>query len=185
MLSYEAQSLTLSSALKERDAGTKRSFSGASVGVRAGHRVTRGVAFELLGSVGQTGSTYTLSNAAAESKTKVTHWEVVPAIRFAAGRAVRFTIATGFGLHGSIASADIHTIELKDVETTYKGSGLSATWLVDLGLQIDIGPVFLEIAGNFDTYGVGTTRDDTTNARFFLESPSTRGGLRIGLGFQF
>jgi hypothetical protein len=117
----------------------------------------------------------------------VTHWEVVPAIRFATNGVVRFTIATGFGLHDSIVSADLHTIDDKGqaVSASAKGSGLSATWLVDLGLQIDIGAVFLEIAGNFDTYGVGTARDDNTDARFFLESPSTRGGLRVGLGFQF
>ena len=187
MVSFDAQSLTLSNALKERDAGTKRPFAGASIGVRAGHRMSRGVAFELFGNVGQTGSTYTLSGDGAESSTKVTHWEVVPAVRFATNGTVRFTVATGFGLHGSIVSADLHTLDDKGqaVTASAKGSGLSATWLVDLGLQIDIGPLFLEIAGNFDTYGVGTTRDDGTNARFFLESPSTRGGLRGGLGFQF
>jgi hypothetical protein len=52
-------------------------------------------------------------------------------------------------------------------------------------MQIDIGSVFLEIVGVFDTYGVGTTRDDSTNDRFFLASPSTRGGVRVGLGLQF
>jgi hypothetical protein len=52
-------------------------------------------------------------------------------------------------------------------------------------MQIDVGSVFLEIVGAFDTYGVGTARDDSTNDRFFLASPSTRGGLRGGLGFQF
>ena len=186
MLAYEGQSLTLAQALGERPTGTKRSFTGASVAVRVGYRVSRGVAFELLGTVGQTGSTYQLSNAAAESSTKVTHWELVPNLRFATSGPVRFTAATGFGLHGTSVSADIHTATgLAGMQNTYKGSGLSATWLVDLGLQIDIGSVFLEIAGVFDTYGVGTTRDDQTDERFFLASPSTRGGLRVGLGFQF
>ena len=185
MLAYEAQSLTLTQALGERPVGTKRSFAGASVGARAGYRVSRGVAFELLGTVGQTGSTYTLSTAALESSTTVTHWEAVPVLRFATNGSVRFTVGTGFGVHGTIVSADIHTVALKDVQNTYKGSGISATWLVDLGLQIDIGSMFLELAGIFDTYGVGTTRDDKTDERFFLASPSTRGGVRVGLGFQF
>lgn len=187
MLSYEAQSLTLTQALKERPTGAKRSFSGASIGVRGGIRVSRGVAFELLGSVGQTGSTYAISNAAKDSSAKLTHWELAPVLRFATNGVVKFTVGTGIGVHGSIVSADIHVIDPqgRDMQNTYKGSGISATWLVDLGLQIDIGPTFLEIAGIFDTYGVGTTRDNDTNERFFLESPSTRGGLRIGLGFQF
>lgn len=186
MVAYEAQSLTLAQALGERPTGTKRSFSGASIGVRAGYRVSRGVAFELLGNFGQTGSSYAITNAAAQSSTKVTHWELAPNLRFATTGPVRFTIATGFGVHDTNVSADIHTATgTSGMQNTYKGSGFSATWLVDLGLQIDIGSVFLEIAGNFDTYGVGTTRDDTTDQRFFLSSPSTRGGLRVGVGFQF
>ena len=186
MLAYEGQSLTLTEVLGERAGGTKRSFAGAALGARVGYRVSRGFGFELLGSVGQTGSTYAITNAAGQSSTTVTHWEVVPALRFATSGPVRFTAGTGVGVHGTIVSADIKTASgLTGTETTHKGSGISATWLVDLGMQIDIGPVFLEIAGVFDTYGVGTARDDKTNDRFFLASPSTRGGLRVGLGLQF
>jgi hypothetical protein len=185
MLAYEAQSLTLAEALGERPTGTKRSFTGAAIGARAGYRVSRGLAFEILGSVGQTGSTYQISVQATDSTTKVTHWELVPALRFATNGPVRFTLATGVGLHGMIVSADIHTTTGLTDTSTHKGSGLSATWLVDLGMQFDIGPVFLEFVGVFDTYGVGTTRDDSTNDRFFLASPSTRGGVRAGLGLQF
>lgn len=186
MLAYEAQSLTLAQVLGERPTGTKRSFTGASIGARAGYRVSRGLAFEILGSAGQTGSSYAISEAAAESSTKVTHWELVPGLRFATNGPVRFTLGTGVGVHGMIVSADIHTATgLAGMQTTHKGSGISATWLVDLGMQIDIGSMFLEISGVFDTYGVGTTRDDSTDDRFFLASPSTRGGLRVGVGFQF
>ena len=110
----------------------------------------------------------------------------MPNLRFTTNGPVRFTAATGFGVHGTSVSADINTATgLTGMQSTYSGSGLSATWLVDLGLQIDIGSVFLEIAGVFDTYGVGTTRDDTTDERLFLASPSTRGAMRVGLGFQF
>ncbi|MDB5217438.1 MAG: hypothetical protein JWO86_5365 [Myxococcaceae bacterium] len=186
MLAYEAQSLTLSDALGERPQGTKRSFAGAAIGVRAGYRLSRGFGLELLSSVGQTGSTYAISSAAAQSSTTVTHFELVPALRFVTNGAVRFTVGTGVGLHDTIVSADIHTATgLNGAQSTHKSYGLSATWLVDLGMQIDIGPTFLEIVGVFDTYGVGTARDDRTNARFFLASPSTRGGLRVGLGLQF
>jgi hypothetical protein len=186
MLAYEGQSLTLSEVLGEHAGGTKRSFSGAAVGVRAGYRVSRGFGFEAIGGVGQTGATYAITNAAGQSSTTVTHWEVVPALRFATNGPVRFTVGTGVGVHGTFVSADIKTAGgLTGMHSTHKASGLSATWLVDLGMQIDIGPVFLELAGIFDTYGVGTVRDDTTHDRFFLASPSTRGGLRVGLGLQF
>jgi hypothetical protein len=190
MLAYEGQSLTLTEVLGERAGGTKRSFSGAAVGLRAGYRVSRGFGFEAIGGVGQTGTTYTITSAAGqapgESSTTVTHWEVVPALRFATSGPVRFTMGTGIGLHGTIVSADIKTAGgLSGMQSTHNASGLSATWLVDLGMQIDIGPTFLEIAGIFDTYGVGTVRDDKTHDRFFLASPSTRGGLRVGLGLQF
>ena len=186
MLAYEGQSLTLAEVLGEHAGGTRRSFSGAAVGVRAGYRVSRGFGFEVNGGGGQTGATYAITNAAAQSSTTVTHWEIVPALRFTTNGPVRFTLGTGVGVHGTFVSADIHTAAgLTGMQSTHKASGLSATWLVDLGMQIDIGPVFLEVAGIFDTYGVGTVRDDTTHDRFFLASPSTRGGLRVGLGLQF
>ena len=71
------------------------------------------------------------------------------------------------------------------LRATKKGSGVAASWLVDLGMQIDVGSLFLEGAVFLDLHGVGTTREDASNERMFLSSPGTRAGIRLGLGIPF
>jgi hypothetical protein len=189
MLAYEGQSFRLSPLLGERAGGaggTKRPFTGGAVGVRAGYRASRVFALELYGDVGQLKETYQIAGAELESSTTVVHWQITPMLRFATLGGVRFTAATGFGAHGLIVDADIHTGTATAAKSfTRKGSGVAASWLVDLGMQFDLGPVFLEAVAFFDMHGVGTARDDDTNQRFFLSSPGTRAGLRVGLGISF
>jgi hypothetical protein len=186
MIAYEGQSFRFAPILGENAGGTKRQLTGASVALRAGYRVSRPFALEIYGDVGQLGDTYNISSGAAESTTKVIHWQVTPGLRFATGGAVRFTMGTGVGMHGLIADADIATVEgVTPVRTTHKGTGIAASWLVDMGLQVDVGSLFIEAVAFFDMHGVGTTRDDVTNDRLFLGSPGTRAGIRAGLGIQF
>jgi hypothetical protein len=71
------------------------------------------------------------------------------------------------------------------VQASHKGSGVAASWLLDMGMQLDVGPLFLEGVAFFDMHGVGTTRDNDTNERLLYSSPGTRAGVRIGLGIQF
>jgi hypothetical protein len=186
MIAYEGQSMRLSPALGENAGGKPRAFAGASVGVRAGYRASRSFALELYADVGQVTETYTLAQTTAESTTKVLHWQVTPMLRFATIGAIRFTTATGVGVHGLSVDADIATPSgATTTRKTHKGSGVSASWLVDLGMQFDVGPLFLEAVAFFDMHGVGTTRDDDTNERLLFSSPSTRAGVRAGLGIPF
>ncbi len=188
MIAYEGQSMRLAPALGEGAAGAKRAFTGASFGVRAGYRVSRSFALELYGDVGQVSETYAISPATKESKTKILHWQLTPMLRFATIGWIRFTTGTGVGVHGLSVDADIatkNTVTMATTQATHKGSGVAASWLVDLGMQFDVGPLFLEGVAFFDMHGVGTTRDDTTNARLFYSSPGTRAGIRVGLGIQF
>lgn len=186
MVSYDGQSFRLSPALGERPGGTKRQFTGVALGVRAGYRASRVFALELYGDVGRLEDSYTITSVAAESSTTVVHWQVTPMLRFATIGAVRFTAATGIGAHGLIVDADIRTGTGTAAKSfTSKGSGVAASWLVDLGMQFDVGSLFLEAVAFFDMHGVGTTRDDGTNQRTFLSSPGTRAGIRAGLGIQF
>ena len=191
MLAYEGQSVRLAPALGERGAGAKRAFTGASLGVRAGYRASRSFALELYADVGQVSETYMISPATTESTTKILHWQVTPMLRFATVGWIRFTTATGFGVHGLVVDADIatkmtsSTMPATTSRATHTGSGVSASWLVDLGMQFDVGPLFLEAVAFFDMHGVGTTRDDVTNERLLYSSPGTRAGIRVGLGIQF
>lgn len=185
-LSYDGQSFRVASVLGERSDGAKRQFTGGAVGVRGGYRVTRIFALELYGDVGRLEDDYTITSATAESSTTVVHWQITPMVRFATVGKVRFTAATGFGAHGLVVDADINTGAAAAAKSfTRKGSGVAGSWLLDLGLQIDVGSLFLEAVAFFDMHGVGTTRDSDTNERMFLSSPGTRTGLRVGLGIPF
>jgi hypothetical protein len=186
MLAYEGQSLRLAPVLGEHAGGTKRAFTGGSLGLRAGVRASRSFALEMYGDVGQVSETYAIAAGAGDSTTKVIHWQLTPTLRFATIGHVRFTTATGIGIHGLIVNADIRTKPTTEViTTTHKGSGIGASWLVDMGMQFDVGSVFLEAVAFFDMHGIGSTRDDDTNQRMLYSSPGTRAGVRVGLGLQF
>lgn len=186
MIAYEGQSMRLAPALGENAGGAPRSFTGVSVGGRAGYRASRSFALELYGDVGQVTETYAIAPETATSTTKIVHWQLTPMLRFATIGRIRFTTATGVGVHGLVVDADIATKSLgNSVRATHKGSGVAASWLVDLGMQFDVGPLFLEAVAFFNMHGVGTTRDNETNERMLYSSPSTRAGVRLGLGIQF
>jgi hypothetical protein len=166
--------------------GTRRQMTGATLGVRAGYRATRVFALELYGDVGRLADSYVLAPSTAESSTSVVHWQLTPALRFATMGAVRFTGATGFGVHGLVAQADLQTGAGTAAKgLTIEGSGVAASWLLDLGMQVDLAALFLEAAAFFDVHGVGTTRDNGSDQRMFLSSPGTRAGVRVGVGIPF
>lgn len=179
----QSQSLRLSEILGEPPSGTRRSFGGLAVGLRGGYRFTPMFAAELLAEVGGVSARYKLvPSDARDTETRVTHWQLTPVARFTTPGKVRFTAATGFGVHGSSVRSEV--VRAGQVQTK-RGSGVSASWLLDLGMQFDVGPIFLEAAVFFDVHGVGPTEDDETGRRFFHASPSTRGGVRLGLAVPF
>ena len=186
MIAYEGQSVRLAPILGEAAGGTPRSFTGGTFGVRAGYRVSRAFALELYGDVGQLKETYAITAQAAESSTKILHWQLTPVVRFATSGLVRFTVASGFGVHGLAVDSDINTRSgTAAMSKSLKGSGVAASWLVDLGIQVDLGTLFLEAVAFFDMHGVGTTREEQSRERMILSSPGTRAGVRAGLGIQF
>ncbi len=186
MVAYEGQSLRLSPVLGERAGGSKRAFTGASVGLRGGYRVSKSFALELHGEVGQIGATYALPSAATESNTRVIEWQLTPGLRFATGGNTRFTTGMGVGIHGLSVTSELNTTDgSKNSVATLKGNGFAGSWLIDLGMQVDVSSIFLEGVVFADLHGVGTTRDDSTNQRMLLSSPSTRFGIRVGVGIPF
>jgi len=186
-LAYAGQSLRIAPVLGERAGGSKRNFTGGSLSVRGGYRLGKNIALELHGEIGQVTSEYTITDATkGESSAKVIHWQLTPAVRFSTPGGIRFIGGMGVGLHGQVVDASIVTTEGGTTSArNVKGSGVSASWLGDLGIQFDVGSLFIEAAGFLDVHGVGTTRDNSTNQRIFLSSPSTRAGLRLGLGIPF
>lgn len=188
MLAYEGESLRLGTVLDEQAGGSQRNFTGAAFAVRGGYRLSRYFALELYGDVGQVSEKYAIANIAVTSETKVLHWQVTPGVRFATTGSVRFMLASGIGLHGLSVQAEIRAkrgVNDPEMTSSHKGTGLSAAWLNDIGMQIDIGSLFLEGAAFFTLHGVGTARDKDTGDRFFYSSPGFRAGVRVGLGIPF
>ncbi len=165
--------------------GTRRSnFGGASLGARGGYLVTKMLAVEGLLEVGAMGAKYRIKESdVLESHTTVVHWQLTPMLRFVTPGKVRFTAATGFGLHGLGVESKLAQ---PPITVTKKGSGVGFSWVLDSGIQIETGPVFFELALFLNVHGTGPVRDDAPpEDRFFYASPATRGGLRAGLGIPF
>lgn len=183
MLAGEIASYRLSAVLDEPPSGTRRGFGGVAVGVRGGYRLSKVIAAELHAEVGVLTAKYKVKDTdALDTQTTVGHWQLTPVIRFSTPGKLRFTAGTGFGVHGGSVEAKL----IRGPQTVdKKGSGVGLSWLVDLGAQVDAGPVFLEGALFFDVHGVGAVRDRETDERFLQASPAARMGLRLGLGIPF
>jgi hypothetical protein len=165
--------------------GTRRSnFVGVSAGARIGYLVGKRFALEASFDVGAMQAKYKLRpNDVLESKTSVVHWQLTPMARFVTPGKVRFTTATGFGVHGLAVESKLAR---PGSTATKKGQGIGFSWLIDAGVQTNIGSVFLEFALFLDVHGVGPVRDDEApEGRFLYASPATRAGLRFGLGIPF
>lgn len=165
--------------------GTRRSnFLGVSVGGRLGYLLAKTFALEALAELGGLKAKYKIRESdQLESETNVAHWQLTPMARFLTPGKVRFTAATGFGVHGLAVESKIAQV---GSTLTKKGSGIGFSWVLDAGIQADAGPVFLEGVLFVDVHGTGPVRDDDPpEARFLYASPATRGGLRLGLGIPF
>jgi len=167
--------------------GTRRDFGGGTLGVRFGYFVgNRYFAIEIDGEVGRMEKNYKINDTAVrDTETGITNWQLTPMLRFTAPRdgKVRFTAGTGVGLHGLAVEAKV----AEPTRTvTKKGNGLGYSWLIDAGLQIDLGPVFLEGAIFLNVHSTqGVRDDDLDKPRLLYASPATRGGARLGIGFVF
>ncbi len=155
-------------------------MGGAAIGLEGGYRASKLFSLALHVEVGGLGDT-------TDVKTKMTHWQITPLARFNSdGKKTRFVAGAGLGLHGIAVEED--PVDAKASATfgpTRKGSAVTASLLLDAGVQFDIGPAFIEPAGFFDFHGVGTVRDDQTQVRMLEDSPGLRWGLRIAIGVGF
>jgi hypothetical protein len=160
--------------------GSRRgNFGGGAIGFRFGALLFRPVAIELATEIGSSEAKYHVAPNTPESKTRVTHFDLAPLIRFASPGKIRFTGATGFGIHAIKVEAETRAGHRE-------GEGFAFVWLLDGGFQADIGPVYFEAVLFLAVHGVGTVRDDAPpEGRFFFASPATRGGARIGVGIPF
>lgn len=181
-----AVSYRLAEPLGEVPSGERRGFGGVSIGVRGGYRFSKWISGELLGEVGALQAKYKVNPSdARETETNMTIARLMPVVRLTTPGKVRFVAGAGFGL--ALASIDAKVVRGPGTENA-KAAGVGMSWLIDGGMQFDVGPLFLEGVLFVDIHGTGGVRGDTAtrdDARFLQASPAVRGGLRIGLGIPF
>lgn len=184
------ESLRFAPTTREPDAGERRSLGGFAVGARGGYRVGRFFAIEIIGEGGTLNSKYSKLGDTTDRSVGITHWMLMPGLRFATEGGVRFTMGTGLGVSGRSAELNLPDTKAPGAPTgnkqTVSGNAVGVGWLFDLGLQFDLGAsLFLEAAAFLDMHGVGAVRDESNGERLFYSSPATRLGGRVGLGIQF
>ncbi|MBS2015495.1 MAG: PEGA domain-containing protein [Deltaproteobacteria bacterium] len=185
------ESLRFAPALREPVGGERRSVGGFAVGARAGLRLGRFFSLEILGEGGTQSAKYNVAPESGARSMSITHWMFLPALRFSTEGTVHFTMATGLGVSGRSVECELPAIRTTSTTTTLAaetktGSGVGVGWLLDLGVQFDLGAsLFLEAVGFIDMHGIGPVRDDASGERLFFASPATRIGARVGLGIQF
>lgn len=179
-------SYRLAEPLGEVPSGERRGFGGLSLGVRGGYRFSKWISGELLAEIGGMQAKYELKPGdARETETNITIARLMPVVRLTTPGKVRFVAGAGFGL--AVTSVDAKVVNGAATDPR-KASGAGMSWLVDSGLQLDVGPVFMEGVLFLDIHGTAGPRGDTPtldDARFLQASPAVRGGLRLGLGIPF
>lgn len=172
--------------------GLRQGYGGASLGGRFGFLVTRHLALEFFVELGGGGGTFKPAGG-DEIASTVFHWMLMPMVRFQTPGKVRFAAGTGIGVHGlaleNKLASTVTTTNDVGVTTAQpnstKASGIAAAWLLDAGVQFDMGPIWLEAMLFLNVHGVGPVEENVTSRRALLDSPGIRSGLRLGLGIPF
>ena len=181
----DGENLRLSSAEGEVAEGKRRDFSGVSGAARFGYRVSKFFAVEGHLELGQMTAKYRIKSAdPIDTSTKIMHWAAMPVLRFSSPGKVRFTIAGGFGAHGTGVKADVYQSS-GQTTVTRSGSGVSLGWMVDAGAQLELGPVFIEPLVFFELHGLAAVKEDASGDRMLQASPGARAGVRLGIGVPF
>lgn len=183
MGAVDGQNLELGEIAGEPPGGTLRDMRGGAGGARLGYRLSRFFALEAHAEAGGLVATYRVrATDARDTEALATHGQLTPALRFSTVGHVRFTAATGVGVHGTTLA-----VRVPDGAntTTRKGTKVSGSWLLDFGAQVDAGPVNLEGVIFFDVNGSAGVRDGASDERMVLSSTAARVGLRLGVGFAF
>lgn len=171
-------------------AGLRKTYGGVSLGGRFGFLASRFLALEGIVEAGIAGTTLEpVNGVGAEVQSTITHWMLMPGLRFQTPGKARFTAGTGIGVQGlslkNETKSGTTVAGISGTTAKIEGSGIAFAWLVDAGAQFDLGPLFMEAAAFFNLHGVGGVEEDVSGRRALLASPAVRAGLRVGLGIPF
>ena len=116
----------------------------------------------------------------------IAYFEIGPAIRLRSkGKTLRGVGGIGAGLEVEAVTAKLKK-DAGAAQTTQKGTGVTGCFVFEAGFQVSVSSrVFFEVDGFYNVYGVGGAKtNDPSHERFFLDSPETRGGVRVMLGMD-
>jgi hypothetical protein len=165
--------------------GTERGYPGGSIMAKGARKLGKFITAEVFLELGVSRpKAYDVTtvqppapNATGRATVDSSYLALVPEVRFHSVGPIRFVGGLGAGIEFENVTAHLPSGERKA-----KGAALRAVG--EVGAQFQLGPaVFLETTFFGDLYGVDSVKDDDKN-RFYLNSPATRGGLRIGVGFD-
>lgn len=181
--SIHAGTLTLAPGPFAERAPTTRGVLGGGVLAKVGHHFGSLVSLELGLGIGASKPSYT-TNGGAKADWAATYLDLGPAVRFQSpGRVLRGFGAAGLALE--VTSVNGNVKDLAGNAYHLKGAGLSGAFTLEGGASFALGPHFFFDLGPFVTlYGSGAAKEDSTKARFFLDSPAARLGVRAQVGID-
>ena len=174
-ITFGSEARTLGSGLGAGE-GASRVFGGRAATLRIGWKLGRFFNIEGLGEIG------TISPVTAVSgvdNLDVLTWALAPELRFHTLGKLRFITGVAVGIEGQRVTA-----RLEDPARSVSAVGAGAIGLVEIGAQLELGRWILELDGLVDLHGVGsaTTSEEKLT---FIDSPASRAGVRLMLGYQF
>ena len=158
---------------------TERGFNGLLLNARGGRDFGKFFSAEVFLEVGGA-KPASWKNGPSSVDATITYGAIGPEFRVhSPGKVVRVILGTGFGLEG----VGVTVNNPPGSSQTKKGGGVEGLWLLEGGAQFRLGPrMFIETDLFFEVSGDGSIKDNTSSARYFEDSPLTRGGLRAFLG---
>jgi hypothetical protein len=168
-------------------------FGGLSLVAKFGRKLTRVLSLELWAEVGgMKPNAYKIYNANGSSSIDAdvteTYGQLGPEIKIHSVGKFQLFAGTGLGL-------EVDSVALNNLASNAggfgtnngptKGAGVEGAWLLEGGAQLYVADRFFFQASIFlDVSGNGNINDSSSGARYFLDGPWSRGGLRLQFGFD-
>ena len=178
-------------------APSNHGFYGLSILAKVGRKLAKVLSLEIWAEIGgMKPGAYKVPNpsgasSAGNQDADVTfaYGQLGPEIKIHSVGKVQFFGGTGLGLEiDSVTINNLNSTEpVRDGHTNgpTKAVGVEGAWLLETGMQVNFGErfffqgsIFLDVSGN------GNIKDSSSNDRYFVGGPWTRGGLRLQFGFD-
>lgn len=168
---------------------TDHGWGGVSVLAKFGRKLTRTLSLEIWGEIGgmkpNSFKIYAAGNTSppADADVTETYGQIGPELKIHSVGKFQLFAGTGLGLE--VDSVALNNLASNVNSGPTKGVGVEGAWLLEGGAQLYFADRFFFQAAIFlDVSGNGNIQDSSSTARYFVNGPWTRGGLRLQFGFD-